>query len=96
MSSEAVTPFQERAARRSLRLLALQTIGPLTVLAGLVWAVAQPYRLTLLHPRGEGFWALAVQPPLLVAAVGVLFAVVVAPGLLADLEPPADDDAAAR
>ena len=36
-------------------------------------------------PRGEGFWSLAVQPPLLVVLVGVLFAVVVAPGLLEDL-----------
>lgn len=94
MSSEAATPFQEGAARRPLRLLALQMIGPFTSLAGLVWAIAQPYRLTVLHPRGEGFWALAVQPPLLVVAVGVLFAVVVAPGLLEDLEPH-DDDAAA-
>jgi ABC-type uncharacterized transport system permease subunit len=93
MSSEAATTFQERAERRSARVLALQLLGPCTALAGLVWAVAQPYRLTLLHPRGEGFWALAVQPPLLVVVVGVLFAVVVAPGLLEDLEPH-DDDAA--
>jgi hypothetical protein len=31
-----------------------------------VWAVAQPYRVTLLHPHGQGFWWLFVQPPLLV------------------------------
>lgn len=95
MSSELVTSFQERAARRTLRPLALRAIGPLTVLVGLVWAVAQPYRLTILHPRGEGVWDLLVQPPLLVVAVGVLFALVVAPGLLADLERP-DDHAASR
>ena len=94
MSSEAATTLQERAERRSVRVLALQLIGPCTSLAGLVWAVAQPYRLTLLHPRGEGFWSLAVQPPLLVVLVGVVFAVVVAPGLLEDLVS-LDDDATA-
>jgi hypothetical protein len=61
-------------------------IGPLTVLAGVVWAFAQPYRITLLHPRGQGFWWLAVEPPLLVVLVGVLFALIVAPGLVEDLE----------
>jgi hypothetical protein len=56
------------------------------VLAGIGWAVAQPYRITLLHPRGEDFWWLVVQPPLLVILVGVLFHLVVLPGLLEDLE----------
>ena len=91
MSSEAATPYEERTARRPLRPLALQAIGPLTALAGLVWAVAQPYRITLLHPRGEDFWSLAVQPPLLVILVGLLFTLVVAPGLLADLERAQDE-----
>jgi hypothetical protein len=58
----------------------------LTVLAGFLWAIAQPYRVTLLHPRGQGFWWLAVEPPLLVVLVGVLFSLLVAPGLLEDLE----------
>jgi hypothetical protein len=40
----------------------------------------------LLHPRGESFWWLVVQPPLLVIAVGLLFHFVVLPGLLEDLE----------
>jgi hypothetical protein len=62
------------------------SIGPLTVLAGVIWAIAQPYRLTFLHPRGQGFWWLAVEPQLLVVLVGVLFGVLVAPGLLDDLE----------
>ena len=52
----------------------------------------QPYRVTLLHPRGEGFWWLLVEPPLLVVAVGLLFHFAVLPGLLADLT---EDDAAA-
>ena len=63
----------------------MSAIGPLTVLAGFLWAVAQPYRVTLLHPRGQSFWWLAVEPPLLVVLVGVLFSLVVAPGLLEDL-----------
>jgi ABC-type polysaccharide/polyol phosphate export permease len=45
----------------------------------------------LLHPRGQGFWWLVIEPPLLVMFAGVVFAVFVARPLLADLE----DDAAA-
>ena len=60
--------------------------GPLTVTAGLAWAVLQPYRLTLLHPNHQGFWWLVVEPPLLVAAAGLFFALTVARPLIADLE----------
>ncbi len=56
------------------------------MLAGVVWAFVQPWRLTLLHPRGESFWWLVVEPPLLVIAVGVAFHLLVVPGLLEDLE----------
>jgi hypothetical protein len=77
----------ERATvRRSARARAISTIGPLTMLAGVVWAFLQPYRITLLHPHGQGFWWLVVEPPLLVVLAGVLFALLVAPGLLEDLE----------
>ena len=61
-------------------------LGPLTVAAGLVWALAEPYRLTVLHPLGQGFWWLLSEPPLYVVLVGVLFRLVVAPGLVEDLE----------
>jgi len=61
-------------------------LGPLTAAAGLVWAILQPYRITLLHPRGQGVWWLLVEPPLLVVLVGVAFALVVARPLLVDLE----------
>jgi ABC-type amino acid transport system permease subunit len=64
----------------------VSALGPLTALAGVIWAIAQPYRLTLLHPRGQGFWWLFVEPPLLVVLVGLLFYLVVLPGLLEDLE----------
>jgi len=74
------------SVRRSIRTRVVLAVGPVTALAGLVWAVAQPYRVTLLHPRGQGFWWLFVEPPLWVVAVGVLFALFVARGLAEDLE----------
>jgi hypothetical protein len=61
-------------------------VGPVIATAGVVWAILQPYRLTLLHPRGQAFWWLAIEPPLLVFIVGVLFAVLVARPLISDLE----------
>jgi hypothetical protein len=71
---------------RSARARAVSAIAPLTVLAGVLWAFVQPYRLTFIHPKGQGFWWLAVEPPLLVILVGVLFGAFVAPSLLADLQ----------
>jgi hypothetical protein len=71
---------------RTARVRIVSALGPLTALAGVIWAIVQPYRITLLHPRGEGFWWLLVEPPLLVIAVGLLFYFVVLPGLLEDLE----------
>jgi hypothetical protein len=56
------------------------------MLAGVVWAFLQPYRITLLHPRGQGFWWLAIEPPLLVVLAGVVFALLVAPGVIEDIE----------
>jgi hypothetical protein len=74
------------ARRRSRRAQAISLLGPLTAAAGVIWAVIQPYRLTLLHPHGQGFWWLFVEPPLLVVVAGIAFTVVVARPLLADLE----------
>ena len=91
MNAELVSEL-EVPVRRSIRTRAVSTLGPVTVAAGIVWALLQPYRLTLLHPRGEGFWWLAVEPPLLVVAVGLLFHFLVLPGLLQDLQ----DDGTAR
>ena len=80
--------IQERVAARSrtARGRVIAALGPLTMVGGVVWAFLQPYRLTVLHPHGEGFWWLFVEPPLLVVAVGVFFALLVAPGLIEDLE----------
>jgi hypothetical protein len=93
---EMETPFVRRLpaeAARSRRARTISLIGPSTVAAGLIWAILQPYRLTLLHPRGQGFWWLLIEPPLLVALAGLAFAIVVAKPLLADLE---ERDAAPR
>ena len=76
------TSERSRLARPQI----VSLLGPVVSAAGVVWAVLQPYRVTLLHPRGEGVWWLVFEPPLLVAAAGVVFALVVAKPLLADLE----------
>ena len=47
---------------------------------------AQPWRVTLLHPHGQGFWWLVIEPPLLAILAGIVFAVLVAPGVIEDLE----------
>lgn len=78
----AAHPRAEVATWRQ-RLLAL--LGPLTSLAGVGWAIVQPYRVTLLHPHDQGFWWLAVEPPLLVVLAGVLFHLFVARRLIQDL-----------
>jgi hypothetical protein len=84
MSSTYVRSLPDERIR-SRRAQTISLLGPATVAAGVVWAVIQPARLTLLHPRGQGFWWLVAEPPLLVMAAGVFFALVVARPLLADL-----------
>jgi hypothetical protein len=86
LDSHIATQAGEARARHSLRSLTVLSLGPLTVLGGIVWALLQPYRLTLLDPHGQGFWWLVSQPPLYVIAVGVLFHFLVAPQLVEDLE----------
>ena len=73
-------------ARLGVRGVVVVALGPLVVLAGLAWVIAQPYRLTLLHPRHQPLWWLLVEPQLLVIGAGLLFALLVAPGLIDDLE----------
>jgi hypothetical protein len=76
----------ETAQQLDLRAHTISLLGPLVAAAGLVWAILQPDRITLLHPHGQGFWWLVVEPPLYVAAAGIVFTLVVARPLLADLE----------
>jgi hypothetical protein len=87
-SQPIIERLEERVAARDLswRTLAISLLGPLTALAGVAWAIVQPYRITLLHPRGESFWWLLVEPPLLVVLAGVAFHLFVARPLIEDLE----------
>ena len=94
METPFVRSYPASLARRYHRVAHLVSlVGPAVTAAGLIWAILQPYRLTLLHPRGQGFWWLVAEPPLLVMLVGLLFAVFVARPLISDLE---GHDAAAR
>ena len=92
------TPFvhsYSAAHTRRYHLVAhlVSLVGPAIAAAGVIWAILQPDRLTLLHPHGQTFWWLVAEPPLLVIAVGVLFTALVARPLFSDLEA---HDAAAR
>ncbi len=91
MNAELVSEL-EVPRHRTARARFVSALGPATALAGVIWAIVQPYRLTILHPDGYGFWWLVVEPPLLVIAVGLLFYFAIVPGLLEDLE---ERDAAA-
>ena len=72
--------------RNSWRVQTVSLLGPVTSAAGLIWSFLQPERLTLLHPRGQGFWWLVLEPQVLVVAAGIAFTLVVARPLLVDLE----------
>lgn len=100
MSSEIATSIPERRERRRRRIareqprvLMVQLLGPLTMIAGMVWAVAQPYRIVFLDRGGKGLYDYLFQPPLLVVIVGLVYAVGVAPGLVEDLEAEEHDPA---
>ena len=91
MSTQLISE-QALARSRTTRARLVAVLGPATMVGGVAWGFLQPYRLTVLHPHGQGLWWLLVEPPLLVIAVGVVFALLIAPGLIEDLE----DDAAPR
>ena len=74
------------ARSRALRARIVMALGPAAMLGGVIWAVVQPWRLTLLHPHGQGVWWLLVEPPLYVILVGLIFRLVIAPGVAEDLE----------
>jgi hypothetical protein len=87
IAHELQSTIQEVRSRSvSVRARLVLALGPVTVVGGIVWAVLQPWRLTLLHPHAQGFWWLLSEPPLFVVLVGVLFRLVIAPGLVDDLE----------
>jgi hypothetical protein len=84
--TQYATDLSRTRIRHSARAMALLSLGPLVMAAGIVWAFVQPWRLTLLHPYDQGFWWLMVEPPLLVVLAGILFHAFVARPLVQDLE----------
>ncbi len=79
------TQAKERAAPLALRARLVLALGPATALGAVIWAVAQPWRLTLLHPHGQGIMWLLAEPPLYVVAVGLLFRFLIAPSIVEDI-----------
>ncbi len=97
MSSEIVGPIErpaerDRVERRAARELAIEALGPLTILGGVVWAIFQPYRIVFFSGANHGFYEYLVQGPLLVIGVGLFFALVIAPGLVDDLRAGRDSE----
>jgi hypothetical protein len=86
LAHELQRDTSERAAPLALRARAVLAVGPLASLAGVVWALVQPWRLTLLHPHGQGIWWLLGESPLYVVLVGALFRVLLAPGIVEDMQ----------
>jgi hypothetical protein len=86
VSVQISTELVPSVARHSRRVLLVLSLGPVCALGGVVWALLQPYRITLLHPYGQGFWWLVSEPPIYVVLVGLAFHWLVAPGLVEDLE----------
>jgi len=86
IEGELAQQRSETRARPSRRWVAVSLLGPLTAIAGVVWAFVQPYRITLLEPHAHDFWYLAIQPPLLVILAAAVFHFWVVPSLLTDLE----------
>ena len=90
--SEIVSELQARARARvrayprQWRVRLIGGIGPFLIVSGVLWAMLQPWRITLLHPYHQGFWWLVSEPPLYPILVGVLFHHFVARGLVEDLE----------
>jgi hypothetical protein len=79
------TKPKEQVAALPLRARLVLALGPATALGGFAWAVAQPWRLTLLHPHGQGVWWLLMEPPLFVLGVGLLFRLLLAPAIVEDI-----------
>lgn len=87
MSAEFAHELHEGTIAQPRRAHIVLALGPLTMLAGFAWALAQPYRITLLHPVGEGFWWLVGgETPLYVFLAGLVFWRVVAIPLAKDVD----------
>lgn len=87
METSFVRTYPAAHTRRYHRVAhAVSFVGPAIAAAGLIWAILQPWRLTLLHPHGQGIWWLLSEPPLYVVAVGLLFRLLLAPSIVEDIE----------
>jgi hypothetical protein len=86
VESQIVTHVPVALSQQGVRARVIALLGPLTSVGGIVWAIAQPYRITLLHPHHQTFWWLLIEPPLLVVGAGLFFTYAVARPLLADFE----------
>ena len=91
MNSEIASSIPKEEAlqaveRRPWRALAIQLLGPITIVVGLAWAVAQPYRIVFLERADRGVYDYLFQAPLLVILVGLVYTFGIAPGLIEDLE----------
>lgn len=86
METQLERHIPARSAARTARARAISALGPLTMFGAFVWAILQPYRLTILHPHHQGVWWLLMEPPLFVVVAGAFFSIVVARPLVADLE----------
>ena len=86
MSTQTATHVEPRARSLNARQVVLSLLGPLTAVLGLGWAIVQPWRITVLHPHGETFWWLVVQPPLWILVAGLGFHLFVARPLIDDLD----------
>jgi hypothetical protein len=90
VSTEIVGPLERAGKRhrvsRSGRELAIEFLGPVTILGGVVWGILQPYRIVFFDRTPDlNLYDYLIQPPLLVVLVGVFFTFAIAPGLLEDL-----------
>ena len=87
MSAEFAHELHERTIERSLRARVVLALGPVTMLGCVGWALVQPYRITLLHPFGQGFWWLVGgESPLFVVLAGLAFWRIVAIPLAEDID----------
>ena len=85
---ELVTPRTTRQAARARRgaCSRFEAVEPLLVAAGIVWALAQPYRVAFFYPRGQGPVGLGRSSPVSSSRIARLPAILVTPELVEDME----------
>lgn len=86
LAHEARTGAEGRFRIAFSRERLVLALGPAVSLAGVAWAVVQPWRITFFNLEAQSFWWAVSQPPLYVVFIGILFRVFVAPGLVRDLK----------